>query len=94
MSIKNVSKPQSGEVDFDLFRLGESKNVVNLSPNTLRNYHRAGLPFYGEGRTIFVSKKDLSEFIRSKNVKSQPAAAAASPIDSQPDNQGGGHAES
>lgn len=49
---------------FDLFRLSKSKQVVDISPNTLRAYHDEGLPFYKKGKAVFVSKAELEGFIR------------------------------
>jgi hypothetical protein len=51
--------------NFDLFRLSRAKQEVDLCPNSLRAYHREGLPFYRKGRAIFVSKSELSAFIRA-----------------------------
>ncbi len=48
---------------FDLFRLSKSKEVVDVCPNTLREYNRRGLPFYHRGKAIFVSKIELARFI-------------------------------
>ena len=59
----NVESVKNGP-DFDLFRLSKSKIVVDISPNTLRAYHKDGLPFYTRGRAVFVSKMDLINFIR------------------------------
>jgi hypothetical protein len=50
---------------FDLFRLSKSKDVVDVCPNTLRSYHREGLPFYKRGKAIFISKTELAAFIRT-----------------------------
>jgi hypothetical protein len=51
---------------FDLFRLSKAKEVVDVCPNTLRAYHRAGLPFYRQGKAIFISKCELGAFIRGQ----------------------------
>lgn len=48
---------------FDLFRLSKSKEVVDLAPNTLRAYNRDGLPFYRKGKTVFISKAELTAYI-------------------------------
>lgn len=53
------------EQSFDLFRLSKSKQVVDLSPNTLRDYQERGLRFYQCGKPIFISKIELANFIRS-----------------------------
>lgn len=55
---------QSASDYFDLFRLCRSKDVVDLSPNTLRSYNKQGLPFHRQGKVVFVSRRELSEFIR------------------------------
>lgn len=55
---------QSAE-SFDLFRLSKSKEVVDLAPNTLRAYHDNGLPFYKNGKTVFVSKTEVATYIRN-----------------------------
>jgi hypothetical protein len=51
---------------FDLFRLSRSKQVADLSPNTIRAYHAEGLPLYKRGKSVFVSRSELDAFIRSK----------------------------
>jgi hypothetical protein len=55
---------KSVDAGFDLFRLSKSKEVVDVSANTLRSYNREGLPFYKQGKAIFVSKTELAAFIR------------------------------
>lgn len=50
---------------FDLFRISKSKDTVDLCANTLRAYNRLGLPFYKQGKVIFISKAELEQFIRS-----------------------------
>jgi hypothetical protein len=50
---------------FDLFRLSKSKRAVDICANTLREYHKDGLPFYRRGTAVFVSKTDLSAFLRT-----------------------------
>jgi hypothetical protein len=50
---------------FDLFRLSKSKEVVDVCANTLRSYHKVGLPFYYKGKAVFISKSELAAFIRS-----------------------------
>lgn len=52
---------------FDLFRLSKSKEVVDLAPNTLRAFHKRGLPFHRQGKAVFVSRRELNEFIRSNS---------------------------
>lgn len=49
---------------WDLFRLCKSKSIVDLVPNTLRGYNERGLPFYRQGKVVFVSKTELEKFIR------------------------------
>lgn len=60
------SKPV--DIGFDLFRLSRSKEVVDVSANTLRSYNREGLPFYRQGKAIFVSKSELAAFIRFRST--------------------------
>jgi len=50
--------------DFDLFRIGRSKRVVDISDNTIRGYIRDGLPSYRRGKAVFVSKRELEQFLR------------------------------
>ena len=59
-------QPVTNESSFDLFRLSKSKQTVDVCANTLRSYHKAGLPFYNRGKAVFVSKAELSAFIRGK----------------------------
>ncbi|MDB6035320.1 MAG: hypothetical protein JWM16_5658 [Verrucomicrobiales bacterium] len=54
---------EAPEKDFDLFRLNKSKQAVDLSANTLRAYNKRGLPFYGKGKIVFVSRADLRRFL-------------------------------
>ena len=64
-----VNKVQeTSNTNFDLFRLTKSKEVVDICPNTLRAFQRQGLRFYRSGKAVFISKSELSAFI-----KSQPA---------------------
>jgi len=53
---------------FDLFRLSKSKDAVDVCSNTLRAYHRNGLPFYRCGKAVFVSRAELDQFIRNKGA--------------------------
>jgi hypothetical protein len=62
---RNTVQPNSPTSEFDLFRLSKSKDVVDVCPNTLRNYFTQGLPFYKKGKAIFVSKSELANFIRN-----------------------------
>jgi len=64
MKAKTFTVDQNGGNGFDLFRLSISKDVVDVSPNTLRSYNRQGLPFYRRGKAVFVSKAELAAFIR------------------------------
>jgi len=59
-------KPESTASTFDLFRVSKGKRVVDVSPNTLRQYNDEGLPFYRRGKAVFVSKTDLAMFLRSR----------------------------
>jgi hypothetical protein len=52
---------------FDLFRLSKAKRLVDIHPNTLHTYNKAGLPFYRQagGRAVFISRTELAQFIRN-----------------------------
>jgi hypothetical protein len=63
---------------FDLFRLSKAKSVVDLSPNTLRAYNRQGLPFHRKGKVVFVSRRELNEFIRNNGGAANEKAGALS----------------
>jgi hypothetical protein len=58
------SKSEAKPVNFAMFRLTKSKAEVGVSPNTLRAYNRAGLPFYRRGKCVFISRAELETFIR------------------------------
>ena len=65
-----VIQPKTAS-DFDLFRLGNSKAVVDICANTLRAYNNQGLPFYRSGKAVFISKAELVAFIRSRSAVKQ-----------------------
>lgn len=79
MNINAFKRLQQTEESFDFFRLSKSKEAVDISPNTLRAYHRNGLPFYRRGKTVFISKTDLAQFIRANSDRSAFHASSASP---------------
>lgn len=54
---------------YDLFRISRGKKVVDLCPNTLRAFAKAGLPVYRQGRVTFISKSELSAFIRHRSTR-------------------------
>ena len=60
----NSNQNQSA-AGWDLVRLSKSKQHVDLCSNTLREYNRAGLPFYRRGKAVFFSKIELAAFLRS-----------------------------
>ena len=62
--------------NFDLFRLSRAKETVDLAPNTIRSFHRRGLPLYHQGRAVFVSKTELSMFIRTNQKPSTEKQSA------------------
>ena len=66
--VKGLKLPDTG---FDLFRLSKSKDIVDVSANTLRSYNREGLPFYRQGKAIFISKSELEAFIRFRSTVNQ-----------------------
>ena len=77
--MNTIALQQAGS--FDLFRLSKSKAVVDVSPNTLRAYFKAGLNFYKRGKAIFVSRAEVDAFIRNGP---QPASAPAARIQRRP----------
>lgn len=62
-SLTTAHNPQTG---FDLIRLSKSKELVDICSNTIRSYHRQGLPIYKQGKAAYVSKTELAQFIRQK----------------------------
>lgn len=74
---------------YDLFRISRAKKVVDLCPNTLRAFAKAGLPVYRKGRVTFVSKADLAAFIRARwsaNIPSNKAPRTPPPAHSSATN--------
>jgi hypothetical protein len=51
---------------FDMARITHAKELVDLSPNTIRAYAREGLNLYRKGRALFFSRAELEQFIRSR----------------------------
>ena len=64
----HVGEMKPTDPGFDLFRLSKSKQVVDVSANTLRSYNREGLPFYRQGKAIFISKAEVAAFIRFRST--------------------------
>ncbi len=51
---------------FDLIRVTKAKEVVDVAPNTVRAYHRAGrLQLFYSGRACWFSKSELEAAIRA-----------------------------
>ena len=70
MRTKELSNTHPNQAaGFDLFRLSKSKQMVDICSNTLRAYNKAGLPFYRQGKAVFVSRAELDAFIRSNAQK-------------------------
>jgi hypothetical protein len=59
--LATARQPESN--GYDLFRVSRSKKEVDISPNTLRTYMKAGLPAYRMGKACFVSRSQLQQFI-------------------------------
>jgi hypothetical protein len=91
MNANNCNIFQYDDARFDFFRLSKSKEAVDICPNTLRSYHRLGLPFHRQGKAVFISRTELAEFIRSKNLK--PPVASGLPEGST-EEKGGSNAKS
>ena len=56
---------QNTALQFDLFRLTKSKEIVDLASNTIRAYAKQGLPLYKRGKAVFISKTELEQFIKT-----------------------------
>lgn len=70
MNALSLSTSAEGRPEgFDWFRLSTSKDEVNLSANTIRAYFKKGLPHYKINKVCFVSKGELSAFIRQHVVQ-------------------------
>lgn len=41
----------------------KARKAVDVCSNTIRAYHRQGLPWYKKGKAVFVSKLELRAFI-------------------------------
>jgi hypothetical protein len=72
--VKNNSSLLHEPNTFDLFRLSNSKKTVDVCANTLREYNERGLPFYRQGKAVFVSRAELAHFIRNKPQPPAPTA--------------------
>ena len=64
LGVKLNSTSFGSDSTFDLFRIGRSKRIVDLCDNTIRKFIRDGLPCYRRGKAIFISKRELEQFIR------------------------------
>jgi len=49
-----------------MVRLSRAKKVVDVCPNTIREYSRQGLNLYHMGKAVFFSTVELEQFIRAK----------------------------
>jgi hypothetical protein len=72
--MKKNSVQFENDLEFDLFQVSQGKTEVKLSPHVLRKYHKQGLPFYRHGKFVFVSKRELQEFLRSAETATQEGA--------------------
>jgi hypothetical protein len=64
----NTNQTGTTTAGFDLFRLSRAKATVDVCPNTLRAYFKAGLPCYRMGKAIFISRSQLQQFIVAKGT--------------------------
>jgi hypothetical protein len=62
--VNNNNQSERG-AGFDLFRISRGKTVVDICPNTLRQFGLDGLPIYRRGKSCFISKSELAAFIRA-----------------------------
>jgi hypothetical protein len=67
---KSVTKEQPLTTTFDLFRLSRARQEVGCCANTLRQYHADGLPFYRQGKAVWISRAELAAHIRRGAVVS------------------------
>jgi hypothetical protein len=58
------------EPSFSMVRLQKAKRIVDLCPNTIREYSRQGLPLYRMGKAGFFNTAELEAFIRAKAMTS------------------------
>jgi hypothetical protein len=63
---QQLTTMQPTAASFDLFRLSKSKAAVDVCPNTLRSYFKAGLRCYRRGKAILISRTELAQFIMAK----------------------------
>jgi hypothetical protein len=77
MNNNSLMRSQTSETGFDLFRLSKAKETVGVCANTLRLFNKQGLPFYRQGKVVFVSKSDLNAFIRARPVAASPTEGGA-----------------
>ncbi len=66
MKIIECTWPANPMPGFDFSRLSKSKELVDISPNTIRKFGREGLPLYRYGKAVFFSRSELAAFIRSR----------------------------
>lgn len=62
--------------NFDLFRLSKAKDIVDISPNTIRKMFVEGLPSYRHGVAVFISKRELDHHIRNRTSVDKPRRVA------------------
>jgi hypothetical protein len=60
---RNINSDHRGS--FDLKRLSNSKESVDLAPNTIRAFAKRGLRLYRHGKMVFFSQSELEDFIRT-----------------------------
>jgi len=62
--MNNNSKSEAHQ-QFPYFRIGRSKTAVDISVPTIRKFLKMGLKSYKIGKSRFISREDLSAFIRA-----------------------------
>jgi hypothetical protein len=68
MKAISSSVGQGQATSFDLFRIQRARQEVGICINTLRAYRKDGLPFYKDGKKVYVSKSELAAFIRARSL--------------------------
>lgn len=72
-----MNKTNSIEPAFDMFRLSKSKETVDLCSNTIRAFSKEGLRIYRVGKSAFVSRSELRDFIISRGATMAQRVEAA-----------------
>ncbi|MEY2409073.1 MAG: hypothetical protein QOF48_1743 [Verrucomicrobiota bacterium] len=64
-----VGHGEPGQPTFDMCRLTQAAKIAHMSVDSIRGMFKRGLRGYRHGRMVFVSLRELAEFIRSHAEK-------------------------